>query len=106
MEIPVADLIALIAVLSGLTVAYGKAFATYQVHLSQWVIDAARIPGRYRGLVNLAVGVLIATAFTIIGAVALGQPMLISVGVLAGVFASVEAARLHDSADALPGGMG
>ncbi|HEV2529587.1 MAG TPA: hypothetical protein VGT61_14155 [Thermomicrobiales bacterium] len=45
----------------------------------------------FRGLVNLGTGVAIATAFTVVAAVQPGQPGIIAVGVLAGVFASVEA---------------
>lgn len=97
MSTSVADLVALITVVTALTVAYGKAFAVYQVQISQWVIDAGQIRARWRGLVNLGVGVGIAGAFTVIGAVALGQAGIIPVGILAGVFASVEAARLHDA---------
>lgn len=100
MDQSVADLIALIAIVAGLAVAYGKAFGSYQQQIAQWVIDAARVPSRYRGLVNLGAGVTIATAFTIIGSVQVGQPGLIAVGVLAGLFASVEAARVHDQRDA------
>lgn len=100
MEQPVAELVTLIAVVTGLSVAYGKAFGPYQTQVAQWVIDALGIARRYRGLVNLAVGIMIATAFTVVAAVQLGQSGLIAVGVLAGAFASVEAARVHDQVKA------
>jgi hypothetical protein len=96
MEQPVAELITLIAVVTGLSVAYGKAFGPYQTQVAQWVIDALGIARRYRGLVNLGTGVAIATAFTVVAAGQLGQPGIIAIGVLAGVFASVEAGRVHD----------
>lgn len=102
MNASITNLIALITVVTSLTVAYGKAFAVYQTQISQWVIDAGRVPARRRGIVNLAVGVVIAGAFTVIGALAIGRPAVIPVEVLAGVFASVEAARLHDAAAARP----
>ncbi len=97
MEQDIAELVTLIAVVTGLSVAYGKAFGPYQTQVAQWVIHAAGVPRRLRGVVNLATGVVIATAFTVVAALHLGQPGIIAVGVLAGVFASVEAGRVHDA---------
>jgi hypothetical protein len=96
MEQSVAELVAVIAVVIGLSVTYGKTFGPYQTQLAQWVIDAGAVPKRWRGPVNLATGVVVAAAVTVVGAVQIGEPGLIAVGVLAGVFSSVEAARVHD----------
>lgn len=98
MEQDVAQLVTLIAVVTGLSVAYGKAFGPYQTQVAQWVIDAAAVPKRLKGVVNLVTGIVIATAFTLVAALQLEQPSIIAVGVLAGVFASVEAGKVHDQA--------
>jgi hypothetical protein len=95
MGLSVAWLVAVMAVVIGLPVAYGKTFSPYQTQLAQWVIDAGAVPKRWRGPVNLATGLAIAAAVTVVGAVQIGEPGLIAVGVLAGVFSSDEVARIH-----------
>lgn len=97
MEQDTGDLIAIVGVIAGLAVAYGKAFGVYQASITQAVIDAAQVPSRYRRLLNLVVGVTVATAFTVVGAEWLGQWELVPAALLAGVLASVEAASFHDA---------
>jgi hypothetical protein len=56
----------------------------------------ARCDGRHR-LTDLLLGFLIASLFTIVGAVSIGAPwQIVPAGVLAGIMASVEASRVHD----------
>lgn len=89
-------IIALGTVMIALAVAFGKAFGPYQMTLSQWVIDALKVKGRYRGLVNLAVGLVIATGFSVIAAYEMEQWAIVAVGAFAGFLASIEAGRQHD----------
>jgi hypothetical protein len=92
----IGDLTALIAVIGTVAVAYGKALGATQMQLVQWVIDALRIERRYRGLLNLAIGFLLAMTLSAIAAWIIGDRRFLAVGLLAGLIASVEAAREHD----------
>jgi hypothetical protein len=96
MEEQLADLTALIAVVIALGVAYAKGFGAYQTQLVEWVIAAAVIGSRWRGLLNLAVGTCLALLFTAIAAYQLHDWSLIALGLFTGILASVEAARVHD----------
>ena len=91
------ELIALSVVVIGLAAAYGKAFGSYQATLSEWVILALHIPSHWKGLTNLAVGLVIATGFSVIAASMMGTWALVAVGIFAGFLASVEAGRAHDT---------
>ena len=92
------ELVALVAVIVGVAAAYAKAFGPYQQVIAQWVIDAAVIGKRYKGLVNLAVGMVVALGFSAIAAAMMGAWMVLPVGTFAGLLASVEASRAHDEA--------
>ena len=94
----VEQLTLLVAVLAAITALYGKAFGPYQVQLVQWAIDAFRVTSRWRGLLNLAIGVLFAMAVSVIAAGKLGNWWIVPIGALAGVMASIEAAKVHDQA--------
>ncbi|HWV57907.1 MAG TPA: hypothetical protein VNZ57_10675 [Longimicrobiales bacterium] len=102
MDQSVSALIAIIGIIVGLAIAYGKAFGGYQTDITQAVIDAAKVPTRYRRLLNLVVGIAIATAFTLVGAAWMGQLELVPAGILAGVLASVEAGKVHDAEKMAP----
>jgi cobalamin synthase len=93
----IAGSLALVAMVVALAAGYAKAFGVYQCQLVQWVIDAGEVPGRFRGLVNLAVGTALAAAFGALGARQADDPGLLALGLLAGVLASVEAAKVHDA---------
>ena len=97
MDENVSQLLAAAAAVVAVSVGYGKVFGKYQFRLVEWLLTATCAPGRYKGLVNLAVGVAVATGFS---AFAAGQAdrdwSLLALGCLAGVFASVEAADVHD----------
>jgi hypothetical protein len=95
----IAGLLASVAAVVALAAGYAKAFGAYQCQLVQWVIDAGRVPGRRRGLVNLAVGTALAAAFGALGAWQADDPGILALGLLAGVLASVEAAKVHDAKD-------
>jgi hypothetical protein len=95
-EATIGELTALIAVVGSVSAAYGKALGPAQMQLVQWVIDALRIERRFRGLINLAVGLLLALALSRLTAWTIGDPRLPAIGLLAGIIASVEAARTHD----------
>lgn len=100
MDAQTAQLLALVATVVALAAGYAKAFHVHQFQIVEWVIDAGRVPGRFRGLVNLVVGVAIAAAFSGLGAWQAEESALLALGLLAGVLASVEAAKLHDARDA------
>lgn len=61
-------LIAYITLVAGLSVTFGKVFGSCQTKITQAVIDAIGMRSRYRRLVNMAVGILTASLFTIVGA--------------------------------------
>jgi hypothetical protein len=93
----IAELITVIGVVTGLALAYGKAFAGYQAAITQAFIDAFAVPSRFRRLLNLLVGILIASAFTVVGALWLDSWAIVPAGVLAGILAAVEAGKEHDA---------
>jgi hypothetical protein len=97
MDDQIAQLLALAATVVALSAGYAKAFGAYQCQIVQWVIDAGRVPGRFRGVVNLAVGVAIAAGVGGLGARQAGDPGILVLGLLAGILASVEAAKVHDA---------
>jgi hypothetical protein len=96
MDEQIARLLALVAAVAA---GYGQLFGRYQFQIVEWVITAGSIDGRYRGVVNLVVGVALAGAFSGLAAWQIGDWAVVIVGLLAGVLASVEAARVHDAED-------
>jgi hypothetical protein len=86
----------LLAMLFAVVALYAKYVGPYQTQLSEWVIEARQVESRYKGLVNLAVGVVLAVAISGVAAWYLGNLFILPVGVLAGALASVEAAKVHD----------
>ena len=99
MDDQTAQMLALVATVVALSAGYAKAFGAHQFQIVEWVVDAGGVPGRFRGIVNLIVGVAIATAFGGLGAWQAGDPGILALGLLAGAFASVEAAKVHDGQD-------
>lgn len=93
MDDQIVQLFAVLAVAVGL---YAKAFGQYQFQIAEWIIAARQVESRYKGLVNLAVGVVLAGCFAALAAWKLGDWSILAVGLLAGVLASVEAAKVHD----------
>ena len=51
----------------------------------------------WRGLLNLGIGLLLAQSLTGLAVWMIGDPRFLAIGVLAGLIASVEAARVHDA---------
>ncbi len=97
MDTSIEALVAYITLVVGLSVTFGKVFGGYQTEITQAIIDAVGVRSRYRRLVNMAIGILIASLFTVVGALSIGAPwQIIPAGVLAGIMASVEASRVHD----------
>lgn len=90
------ELIVVLGVVGALAVAYSKAFGGYQAELTQALIDAFAIKSRFRRLANLGVGIGLAVAFTVVGALWLGSWAIVPAGALAGILSSVEAGRVHD----------
>jgi hypothetical protein len=97
MDNQIGDLVALVGIVVGLGIAYGKAFGPYQTAISQAIIDAGRINSRYRPLTNLIVGVVIGVAITVVGALWLHTWEILPAGIFAGILASVEAGKVHDA---------
>lgn len=89
---------AIVAVAAGYTKAMGKA----QCQIVAWVISALAVRSRYRGVLNLAVGILLAALFSGLTAWVAGDVRLLAIGIVAGLFASVEAANVHDAAAERP----
>ena len=96
-EAHIGELTALIAVVASVAAAYGKAFGSTQMTLVEWVITASDLDRRWRGLLNLGIGLLLAQALTGLAVWMIGDPRFLAIGVLAGLIASVEAARVHDA---------
>lgn len=92
------ELAKLFLLVGAVALAYGKAVGSTQAQVSQWVIDAWQVKSRYRGLINLAVGMVLAGAFGLLAAWQGGDWSVLAVIVLAGIVASVEAAKAHDEA--------
>jgi hypothetical protein len=90
------DLTALIAVVVTVAAAYGKALGSTQMTLVEWVIAATGVAARWRGLLNLAIGISLAQALSGLAVWVIGEPRLLAIGLVAGLIASVEAARVHD----------
>ncbi|MGB3330815.1 MAG: hypothetical protein WBA46_17765 [Thermomicrobiales bacterium] len=97
MDTQVTDLIAIVTVAVGLAAAYAQAFGAYQTSITQAIIDALRVPKRYRAVTNLAVGVVIGGSITAVGAAWLQSWDIVPVGIFAGVLASVKASQVHDA---------
>jgi hypothetical protein len=97
MEQDVALLVAAITVLVGASVTYAKTFGPYQSALTEMVVTAWNTPSRYKAVVNLGIGVALAAVVTVIAAWAIGNVLVIPAGVIAGLFGSIEAQRVHDT---------
>ena len=102
MESNVAALIAAITVIVGLSVTYAKTFGSYQERLTEIVIQTFAIRTRYKPVANLGVGLLLTTVVTVVAAYSISAWLVIPAGVIAGLFASVEAQRVHDEAKPPP----
>jgi hypothetical protein len=89
----------LLALVAAVATGYGQLFGRYQFQIVEWIIAAGSIDGRYRGVVNLVVGVVLAGAFSGLAAWQIGDWGVVIVGLLAGMLASVEAAKVHDAED-------
>lgn len=96
-ETTIGEVTALIAVVGSVAAAYGKAFGSTQMALVEWVIAAGEVESRWRGILNLAIGLLLAQASSGLAVWVTGDPRFLAVGLLAGIIASVEAARAHDA---------
>jgi hypothetical protein len=94
MDDQIARLFALVAAVAA---GYGQLFGRYQFQIVEWVVAAGSIDGRYRGVVNLIVGVTLAGTFSGLAAWQIDDWGIVIVGLLAGVLASVEAAKVHDA---------
>lgn len=92
------ELAKLFLLVGAVALAYGRLAGPVQMQVSQWVIDAGQIRSRFRGLVNLGVGMLLAASFGLLAAWQGGDWSVLAVVILAGVVASVEAAKVHDEA--------
>lgn len=101
-DVSTAQLTAIIAVVVAVSLAYGKAFGATQCQIVEWFVQGFRIPSRWKGLLNLVIGVALAALVALFAAVKTGEWSIVGVGALAGVLASVEAARVHDDAKSDP----
>lgn len=102
-ESTIGELTALIAVVGSVAAAYGKALGGAQMELVEWVIEALRVESRYRGVLNLGIGLALAQALSGLAVWVIGDARFLAIGMLAGIIASVEAARAHDARRDHPG---
>lgn len=96
------DLAAYFAIIVLVSVAYGKTFGATQEAITQAVIDAFAIRSRYRRVTNLGVGMAIALLIAGAAAWKLTSWDVIPIGIIAGLMASVEAAKAHETPQAPP----
>jgi hypothetical protein len=96
------DLTAYFAIIVLVSIAYGKTFGGFQEAITQSVVDALASKSRYRRVTNLAVGMVIALLIAGAAAWKLGTWDVIPIGIIAGLMASVEAARAHETPQAPP----
>lgn len=96
MEQDITQLIAAITIIVGLSVTYAKTFGSHQEALTQVAIETFAVKARYKKAVNLGVGLLVASILTVVAAYAIGSYVVIPAGIVAGLFASVEAQKVHD----------
>ena len=99
------NIVAVIGLVIALSIGYAKIIGPLQMDISQAFIDAFAVPSQYKRLLNLGVGVLLATAVAIIGALAVDSWGLVPAGILAGIMASVEASKVHDQDGAFQAGV-
>lgn len=90
-------LLAVIAVIVGASITYAKTFGPYQTQLTEIVVTTFSVTSRYKPAVNLAVGILLAGAVTVVAAAVVGNTAVLAAGLVAGVFGSIEAQRVHDT---------
>ena len=102
MEDSVALLLAAIAVIVGASVTYAKTIGPYQEVLTQVAVESFNVKRRFKKAVNLGVGLLLASVVTVVAAYAIGDPIVIPAGIIAGLFASAEAQRVHDTTPSDP----
>lgn len=94
----VALIVATIAAVAAAAAAYVKVLGPMQVYLVEAVIEATSISSRYKRLLNVAIGVSLAVAITVV-TILQGAPWwFIGVGIFGGLAASIEAAKAHDAA--------
>jgi hypothetical protein len=96
-ETTIGELTALIAVIGTVAAAYGKALGSTQMALVEWVVAATEVDSRWRGLLNLAIGLILALGLSGLAVWIIGDVRFFAIGVLAGLISSVEAARSHDN---------
>ena len=96
------DITAYFALIVLISVAYGRTFGGFQEAITQSVVDALAVKSRYRRVTNLAVGMVIALLIAGAAAWKLGTWDVIPIGIIAGLMASVEAARAHETPQAPP----
>lgn len=101
MEDQIALLIAAITVIIGASVTYAKVFGPYQAALTEILVTTLNTPSRYKAAVNLGVGVVLAAVVTVVAAWAIGNTVVIAAGIVAGLFGSIEAQRVHDTQAAI-----
>ena len=105
METDADNLLATIGIVLALSVGYARIVGPLQMDVSQAFIDAFGVPSHYKRLLNLGVGLALAAAVAIIGALAVDSWALVPAGILAGIMASVEASKVHDQDGAFDAGV-
>lgn len=98
-------LIALLGTIFLIVRGYGALFAPYQMEFSEAVFAWFGTPSERKPIYNFAIGTAIAAALTTVAAVYFDDWRLLIVSLVAGFFASTDAAKAHDTAKVQAAGM-
>jgi hypothetical protein len=91
------DLLAFVVVLGAIAMGYGKFFGPHQTEVTNVFCEAFVVNSRFKPLMNLTVGITMGLGITATAAYYLDNWSILPIGVLAGIFASNEAAKVHDA---------
>jgi hypothetical protein len=90
-------LLAFVVIVGAVAIGYGKFIGPYQVELTEAFCKAGAVSSRYKPIMNLAVGILLGLGITVAAAFYMSNWGIVPLGVLAGIFASSEASKVHDA---------
>ena len=90
------ELLAFVVILGAVALGYGKFVGPYQTELTEAVCQAFAVKSRYKKVTNLGVGIGLGLGITAVAAFYMSNWGIVPLGVLAGIFASSEAAKKHD----------
>lgn len=90
------QLLSFLVIVGGLALGYGKGIGPRQMIVMEAICTATEMPGKYKPIFNILLGIILAMIVTAYVAWRLGQWDLLGLGFIAGLFASEVAAEKHD----------